>query len=93
MVTVSDGEILDAILELGARGGVFAEPAAAAAFAGFKKSAGGLIGETEKVVILLTGAGLKDIDSAVKAVGDSGVVTVNPDVEEVIGLLSSDRDA
>ncbi|MBF0545477.1 MAG: threonine synthase [Candidatus Riflebacteria bacterium] len=64
-ISVSDDEIKQAILELPRVSGVFAEPAAATAYAGFKKLLNSdLAGKNENVVILITGNGLKDIDSA-----------------------------
>jgi len=64
---VSDEEILTAQLQLSRETGIFAEPAAAAAFAGFLKASGlGLFSEEEHVVVLSTGSGLKDTASAQK---------------------------
>ncbi len=62
-LTVSDDEILRAQRELAAKAGLFAEPAAAAAFAGFLKI-GATLNPKEHIVILITGHGLKDITSA-----------------------------
>ncbi len=62
-VTVSDEAILAAQKELSAKAGLFVEPAAAASYAGFLK----MQDEIDKdaiVVLLVTGNGLKDIDSA-----------------------------
>jgi len=62
---VSDLEILDAQKLLAATEGIFAEPAAAASIAGLKKLINnGYIDEHEKVVCVITGAGLKDVKSA-----------------------------
>ena len=59
-VIVSDQEILDASIHLSRLTGIFAEPAAAAAFAGMlKDSRQGLIPAGSKNVVLLTGSGLK----------------------------------
>ncbi len=69
-VSVSDREILNAVGELGRETGVFAEPAAAAAFAGLKKAVKeGKIEDGDTVTIIITGNGLKDINSAMKATG------------------------
>jgi threonine synthase len=69
-VTVSDQEIIAAIPEVAQHSGVFAEPASAAAYAGLKQARKeGLITPEDKVVLLLTGSGLKDINSAMKSVG------------------------
>lgn len=68
-LTVSDEEIICAIPDLARQTGIFAEPAGAATWAGFKKAADQcMIKKDEIVVIINTGSGLKDIDSAMKAV-------------------------
>ncbi|MCC6524557.1 MAG: pyridoxal-phosphate dependent enzyme [Polyangiaceae bacterium] len=67
-VTVSDAEILAAIATLGEDACVFAEPAAAAAYAGalaFARS--GALGPREEVCVLVTGNGLKDVAAATRA--------------------------
>ncbi|MBF0406846.1 MAG: threonine synthase [Candidatus Riflebacteria bacterium] len=64
-ISVTDDEIKQAILNLPKQSGVFAEPAAATAFAGYTKySKSKKISPDESVVVLITGNGLKDIDSA-----------------------------
>jgi threonine synthase len=69
-IRVNDEEILAAIPALAQGCGVFAEPAAAAAYAGLVKAVEqGLVGPDEQVVVLATGSGLKDIASAMKSVG------------------------
>lgn len=71
-LTVTDEEILAAMQTLAREVGVFAEPAAAAAFAGLEKAVReGRIGEEESVVVVITGNGLKDISSALRAVGQA----------------------
>jgi threonine synthase len=60
-ISVTDDEILDAILLLGSKTGVFAEPAGAAGLAGLRAALGrGLIEKGETVAVLITGSGLKD---------------------------------
>jgi len=73
-VTVSDDEILDAIITLARRTGVFGEPAGAAAYAGLLASvkAGELEGKS--AAVLITGNGLKDVSSARKVVGAPTVI-------------------
>ena len=64
-ITVTDEEILVAQHRLAKNTGIFAEPAAAASFAGFSKSMQiGKIKDGESVVILASGTGLKDIPAA-----------------------------
>ncbi|MDP8200658.1 MAG: threonine synthase [Candidatus Tenebribacter burtonii] len=63
-IIVSDKEIISASKMLSNNTGIFSEPAAATAFAGMiKYSEKGLIDENSKNVILLTGSGLKDLNS------------------------------
>lgn len=68
-LTVSDEEILAAIPALARGCGVFAEPAGAAAYAGLLKAVSlGLVSPDERIVVINTGSGLKDVASAMKAV-------------------------
>jgi threonine synthase len=74
--TVSDAEILDAYALLGAREGVFCEPASAAAVAGLLR-----YGAEGRVVCVLTGHGLKDPQTAMNRA--SSVLPCEPDIESV----------
>ena len=67
VVTVSDEQIIEAQAELSAWSGLFAEPAAAAAFAGFCAVRTELDADA-RIVLLMTGNGLKDIDGALKGI-------------------------
>lgn len=70
-VAVPDAEILAAIPEIARQAGVFAEPAAACAWAALKKAArDGLVRPEETVVCLCTGNGLKDVARAREAAGE-----------------------
>ncbi len=63
-VTVEDEDILDAQLELTREAGVLAEPAAACAYAAFRKDADHFrseLGEMATAVVLITGTGFKDM--------------------------------
>lgn len=81
-VTVSDDSILSAMRDLAQGVGVFAEPAAAAAYAGLVESVrAGQVSSSERVVVVITGSGLKDVPSAVKAAGQAHVV--EPDLGAV----------
>ena len=64
-ITVTDQEILSAQKELSSTCGLFSEPAAATAYAGFLKQKSSLDSD-EACVVLLTGNGLKDTNSATK---------------------------
>lgn len=71
MITVSDQEILDAMKLLGTTTGVFGEPAGVAGLAGLRKAVSeGVITSGEKVAVVITGNGLKDVQNAIKATGD-----------------------
>ncbi len=68
-VTVSDDEILVAIPTLARGSGVFAEPAGATAYAGLVKAVElGLVSADDRIVVINTGNGLKDVASAMTAV-------------------------
>ena len=68
-VSVSDGEILEAMPLLGKTTGLFGEPAAAAAVAALVKLVDrGEVSSTERIVVVSTGHGLKDVDAALQAV-------------------------
>ncbi|MBN2541285.1 threonine synthase [bacterium] len=83
MVPVSDDEILDAIKEIAQGSGVFGEPAGVASYAGLKKmTAQGLIDSNEKIVVMITGNGLKDIDSAMKSTTAKPII-VEPDMKSL----------
>jgi threonine synthase len=67
-LTVSDKAIVDAIKQLGRDAAVFAEPAAAAAYAGLEKwAASDDSNPDETIVVLITGNGLKDVPAAQRA--------------------------
>ena len=81
--TVSDDEILTAYRLLATHEGIFCEPASAAAFAGLVKlSQMGLGLAKERVVCIITGAGLKDPELAAQS-AEREIVEVSTDLEEV----------
>lgn len=82
-VKVSDDEMVTGIIDLARATGVFVEPAAAASFAGFVKMCRqGAIKSNERVLLVLTGNGLKDIESARRALKEP--VRVRPDIDEFV---------
>jgi threonine synthase len=84
-ITVKDEQILRAVADLG-QVGVFAEPAAAAAFAGYLQALeSGQMDEEDPVLVLSTGSGLKDIAAVQRAVPEAPVI--EPTVEAVKRLL------
>jgi threonine synthase len=73
-LAVSDDDILAAIADLG-RVGIFAEPAAATAYAGVKEVLrSGMITSEDQVLILITGSGLKDVQAATRATPSAPVI-------------------
>jgi len=93
-VKVSDDEIVRAITELARYTGVFVEPAAAAAYAGFiKLSEDSLIDRDQRVLLMLTGNGLKDIDGARGAIREPMRVSPKIDLLELEARVASTRDS
>ncbi|MGD2059807.1 MAG: threonine synthase [Acidimicrobiia bacterium] len=89
-VTVSDEAILAAIPTLASTTGVFAEPAAAAAWAGVEKAVErGLVTAADRLVMLSTGTGLKDVPAAMRSVTAAGLRPhrVSPAIEAVAATL------
>ncbi len=81
-VTVPDEEILAAIAEMSRLTGVFPEPAAAAPLAALKKMlADKTIDPAERVVLIVSGNGLKDVGRAAEAAGEPTVI--EPTLEAV----------
>lgn len=79
---VSDDEILQAMPEFARLTGVFAEPAAAASWAGAKRAVEqGYLSKKDRVVILSTGNGLKDVNRAQQAVGTG--IRIKPELAAV----------
>ncbi len=74
-LTVSDDEILEAMRGLARGAAVFAEPAGATGYAGLVKAvANNMLHESESVVVVVTGNGLKDVKSAMRAAGEATLV-------------------
>jgi len=91
-ITVSDDEILAAIPLLARGSGVFAEPAGAAAYAGLIKAvAQGLVSADERIVVLNTGSGLKDVVGAMKGVElvKTQPYRVDPDLEDLRRVMAT----
>jgi len=66
-ISVSDRDILRSVRELAAFEGIFAEPSGAAGLAGLQKVLeAGAIDRNERVVVLVTGSGLKEPDRVIE---------------------------
>ena len=80
-VRVSDEDILSSQIDLTSKAGVLAEPAAACAWAAFKKDKERLkkeVGEDALAVVLLTGSGFKDMKAF------DGRVSMPPAIENSV---------
>lgn len=85
-LTVSDEEILNASTELSENTGLFAEPAAATAFAGMLNYLNaGKIKNNSNNIVLLTGSGLKDLQSVQSVI--SIPEAIEPKVENLEKLF------
>jgi threonine synthase len=85
-ITVSDNEITEASVLLSKNTGIFAEPAASAAFAGLLSYYSyGKIPDNSSNVVLLTGSGLKDLKSvkSIISIPDS----IHPTIENLKKML------
>lgn len=81
-LAVSDGDIIASIPKLARLTGVFAEPAAAAVYAGAKRAVElNWIHPDDEIVLLVTGSGLKDVKRAQESV--TGAIRVEPDLASV----------
>jgi threonine synthase len=70
-VRVGDDAILAAIPEVARLAGVFGEPAGVTAFAGIRRAASeGKLTRGERIAMLVTGNGLKDVASVMKVTGE-----------------------
>ncbi|MEA4883057.1 MAG: threonine synthase [Clostridia bacterium] len=87
MIDVSDDEILAAMRVLGRTTGVYGEPAGAAGLAGLMRAVRtGVVGRSERVCVIVTGNGLKDISSGARATGEP--ISIPPDMRVLEGELS-----
>ena len=85
-VNVSDEEILEAMRLLGRTQGVFGEPAGVTGTAGVKKALElGLIDPDATVVSIVTGNGLKDVQSGIRAAGEP--MLVRPDLDALLSAF------
>jgi threonine synthase len=86
MISVTDDEILNAMRVLARNTGVFAEPAGATAFAGLLNMAQQkVLDPNEQVVVMVTGNGLKDIETAIRIAGKP--VVVDPEFEKIREII------
>ena len=91
-VVADDDEILKMIPAVAAAAGVFPEPAAAAAFAGAAQAAARRlpgVGPRDRVAVISTGSGLKDVRGAAEGIERAGIrplrLAPGPDALDRIG--------
>ena len=88
-VAVPDSAIVDAIAKLGRDAAVFAEPAGAAAYAGLLTAVErNLLAAGDRVVVLNTGNGLKDVARAMDAAGEP--LVIEPTLEALQSALDAE---
>lgn len=88
-VSVSDDNILDSIKFLARKTGVFGEPAGVTSIAGIRKlKEEGFFKKDDVVVSIITGNGLKDIQSAIKACGKP--IEISSDINSVINEIKKE---
>ena len=69
-LAVSDDAILEAMREAGRRAGIFGEPAGVAGLAGIREALrAGILGRGDSALTVVTGSGLKDVRTAIRAAG------------------------
>ena len=91
-VTVSDEAILAAVPTMAQGSGVFGEPAGAAAYAGLVNAVEqGLVRADDRIVLVNTGSGLKDVAGAMKGVELTGgrAYTVQPTLDAVQQIMTT----
>ena len=91
-VTVPDDLIIAAIPKLARETGVFVEPAAAATYAGFTLLCeNGAFGAQDRLLLMLTGNGLKDVDSALRSVREPLRVAADIEVPDLQRRIAGER--
>ncbi|MGD0983372.1 MAG: threonine synthase [Acidimicrobiales bacterium] len=91
IAAVSDEEIIEGIRLLARTEGIFTETAGGVTVATLVKlTAAGIVRPDERVVIYITGNGLKTVEALAGAVGPSA--TIPPTLEAVTELLGRERD-
>jgi threonine synthase len=80
LVAVPDEAILDAMRASGRKAGLFGEPAGVAGVAGVRAAvSAGIIGPRESVLAVVTGSGLKDARTAMRAAGEPVTLAASDD--------------
>jgi len=83
-VIISDHDIIEAQKKIARRKGIFCEPSAAAAFAGFLKySETKNLKENTHALVLLTGSGMKDLATAEEIVKSDRLIYFDPEKDDI----------
>ncbi len=83
-VITSDHDIMKAQKKIARQMGIFCEPSAAAAFAGFLKyNKDNILKKNTHVLILLTGSGMKDLATAEKIVKSDRLINFDPEKNDI----------
>ena len=90
MVNVEDEEILEAMRQTARLCAVFGEPAAAAAVAGLGRAVQeGIVSRKETAAVVVTGNGLKDVQSAIRA--NAPPIDLPPSLDALAQVLRERR--
>jgi len=85
---VSDEEILEAMRLLARTTGIWGEPAAVAGVAALPRLVErGAVSRSERILLVITGTGLKDIGSTLRAAG--GAIEIDPSLDAVAAALQN----
>ncbi len=88
LIAVPDESILEAMRVMGRLSGVFGEPAGVAGVAGLRAAVGeGIVGRKATALAVVTGSGLKDVRTALKAAGAPD--NLRPDDGELADYLKA----
>ena len=85
-IAISDEEIMDAVKLLAKYEGIFAEPSGAVGIAALKKLVKmGEISQSDLIVVLITGSGLKESEKIISVFSEPPLI--KPDLDELLQYL------
>jgi threonine synthase len=87
-IAVSDDAIEEALVELGKREGIFAEPSGVAALAGLRELVSqGVIDRSDQIIVPITGSGFKDLATPDRLTPK--VPVISPETSELKSALAN----
>ncbi|KAF0248169.1 MAG: threonine synthase, partial [bacterium] len=90
MIQITDEEILEAMRLAARSAAVFGEPAGVAALAGLKRARqAGVIKAKESALVVITGNGLKDVQTARQAAGSP--ISLEPNMDKLEQVLAQEK--